>query len=180
MPHLVLPLSGCLSRRTPARATRGEARGHRSVLAQNPLFMHLLLFSFLWTCRRCGVSSPYGGLVPMRLRCCGCIPAGLHPIALLCGHVGRRRAHSTMALALCVGCASPPGVGVDRRRVYPHRRDVGPWCTAGVNGVVTVLGTMVLRGCVCVCVTIAVVGPTMVTPDDRGGLGMRVRFGGIP
>ena len=31
---------------------------------------------------------------------------------------------------------------------------------------------------VCVCVSIAVVGPTMVTPEDRGGLGMKVRFGG--
>ena len=39
LPHLVLPLSGCLGRRTPARATRGEAMGHRSVLAQNSLFM---------------------------------------------------------------------------------------------------------------------------------------------
>ena len=44
LPHLVLPLSGCLSRRTPTRATRGDARGHRSVLAQNPLFMHPILF----------------------------------------------------------------------------------------------------------------------------------------
>ena len=32
---------------------------------------------------------------------------------------------------------------------------------------------------VCVCVAIAVVGPTMVSPEDRGGLGMRVRVGGI-
>ena len=39
LPHLVLPLSGCLSR-------QGEARGHRSVLAQNPLLMHPLLFPF--------------------------------------------------------------------------------------------------------------------------------------
>ena len=44
LPHLVLPLSGCLGRRTPTRATRGEARGHWSVLAQNPLLMHPLLF----------------------------------------------------------------------------------------------------------------------------------------
>ena len=29
-----------------------------------------------------------------------------------------------MALALCVVCASPRGVGVDRRRACPHRRDV--------------------------------------------------------
>ena len=57
------------------------------------------------------------------------------------------------------------GVGVDRRRACPHRRDVGPWYTAGANGVATVLGTLVLRGCV--CVAIAVVGPTMVTPEGR-------------
>ena len=44
LPHLVLPLSGCLSRHTPTRATRGEARGHRSVLAQNSLLMYPLLF----------------------------------------------------------------------------------------------------------------------------------------
>ena len=44
LPHLVLPLSECLSRRTPTRATRGEARGHRSVLAQNSLLMYPLLF----------------------------------------------------------------------------------------------------------------------------------------
>ena len=45
LPHLVLPLSGCLSRHTPTRAKRGEARGHRSVLAQNSLLMYPLLFS---------------------------------------------------------------------------------------------------------------------------------------
>ena len=144
MPHLVLPLSGCLSRRTPTRATRGEARGHRSVLAQNSLLMHPPPFPVLWTCRRHGVSSPYGGLAPMCLRCCGCIPVWFRPIALLCGHVGNRRAHSTMALALCVVCTSPRGVGVYRRRACPHRRDDGAlvhsrcqwwWCDPlGNNG----------------------------------------------
>ena len=34
--------------------------------------------------------------------------------------------------------------------------------------------------CEVLCVAIAVVGPTMVTPEDRGGLGMRVRFGCVP
>ena len=34
-------------------------------------------FSFLWTCRRPGVSSPYGGLAPMCLRCCGSILTGV-------------------------------------------------------------------------------------------------------
>ena len=103
LPHLVLPLSGCLIRHTPTRATRGEARGHRSVLAQNPLLMYPFFF-FLWTCRRSGVSSSYGGLAPMCLRCCGCIPPWFRSIAFPYGHVGRRRAHSTMALAVCVCC----------------------------------------------------------------------------
>ena len=40
LPHLVLPLSGCLSRRNPAMATRGEVRRHKSVVAQNHLFIH--------------------------------------------------------------------------------------------------------------------------------------------
>ena len=177
MPHLVSPLSGCLSRHTPTRATRGEARGHRSVLAQNSLLMYPPSFSFLWTCRRSGVSSPYGGLAPMCLRCCGCIPAWFLSMSLLCGHVGRRRAHSTMALALCVVCASPRGVGVDRRRACPHRRDVGAlvhsrcqwWCDPlGNNG-----------PCEVVCVPIAVVQPTLVTPDGRECWGMRVRSLGI-
>ena len=147
MPHLVLPLSGCLSRHTPTRATRGEARGHRSALAQNPLLMHPLLFpSFGFVvdlvCPR--------HMVDWHQCVCAAVAAFLlgPPTASLCGHVGRRRTHSTMALVLCVVCASPLGVGVDRRRICPHRRDVGPWCTAGVNGVATVLGTMVLRCCV--------------------------------
>ena len=70
-----------------------------------------------------------------------------------------------MAMALCVVCASPRGVDVDRRRVCPHSRDVGPGIQPGANGVATCLGTMVLRGCVCVAV--AVVRPTMVTPEGR-------------
>ena len=76
-----------------------------------------------------------------------------------------------MALALCVVCASPRGVGVDRRRACrPHRRDVGAWWTAGVNGGATFLGTMVPA---MLCVSIAVVEPTLVTPDGREGWGMR-------
>ena len=77
-------------------------------------------FSFLWTCRRSGVSSPYGGLAPMCLRCC-------------------------VAMS-------------------------GPWYTAGANGGATLLGTMVPAR-LCVFVSIAVVQPTLVTPDGRGGLG---------
>ena len=89
-------------------------------------------------------------------------------MALLGGHVGHRRAHSEIALYVCVVCASARGVGVDRRRACPHRLDVGPWYTAGVNGGATLLETM---GPARLCVSIAVVGPTLVTPDGRGGLG---------
>ena len=81
-----------------------------------------------------------------------------------------------MTLTVCVVCASPRGVGVDRRRACPHRRDVGSWYTArcqwcrdrlGHNGPASL----------CVCVAIAVVGPTMVIPQDRGKLVMIARFG---
>ena len=76
--------------------------------------------------------------------------------------VAERHTARLLWLCVCVCWSSiAGGVGVDRRRACPHRRDVGPWCTACVNGVATVLGTLVLRGCV--CVAIAVVGPTMVT-----------------
>ena len=62
----------------------------------------------------------------MCLRCCGYTPVGFRSIALVCGHVGHWRAHSAMTLVVCVVCASCRGVGVDRRRACPHRRDVGP------------------------------------------------------
>ena len=80
---------------------------------------------------------------------------------------------------MCVESASPRNVGVDRHRACPHHRDVGPlvhsrcqcWCDPlGNNG-----------SCEVVCVSIAVVGPTLVTPDGRGGVvRMRVRSFDIP
>ena len=42
----------------------------------------------------------------------------------------------------------------------------GSWCTAGVNGCATLLGTMVPAR---LCVPIAVVEPALVTPDGREG-----------
>ena len=75
LPHPVLPLSGCLSRRTPTRATRGEARGHRSALAQNSLLMYPLPLppldlSSVW----CVLAIWWTG--PACLRCCGCTLPG--------------------------------------------------------------------------------------------------------
>ena len=65
LPHLVLPLSGCLSRRTPTRATRGEARGHRSVLSQSSLLMYPLLFPSFVLLVGLVCPPPDGGLVPI-------------------------------------------------------------------------------------------------------------------
>ena len=98
-------------------------------------------------------------------------------VALLCGQVGRRRAHSTMAQALCVVCASPLGVVVDRRRACPHRRDVGPLVHSRCQWCRDPLGH---NGSARLCVEIAVFRPTLVTPDDREAQPMRARFGGIP
>ena len=120
LPHLVLPLSGCLSRHTPTRATRGEARGHRSVLAQNPFVDAPPFFFFPCTCRRSGVSSPDGGLVPnvialLRLHSCLVSPDGFTlwtcgspkdsqhdgpgSVCCLCGNRGRR-AHNGFPLRI--------------------------------------------------------------------------------
>ena len=168
LPHLVLPLSGCLSGRTPTRATRGEARGHRSVLAQNPLLMHPSFFLSLDLSSVCCVLARWwiglGVFALLWVHSCLVSPDGV--TLWTCGSPkGTQHDGPGSVWCLCIAL----GVGVDRRRACPHRRDVRPWCTAGANGVATVLGTMVLRGCVCVAVAVA--GPTMVTPDDRGGLG---------
>ena len=147
---IVVPLPSLGHRRfCVASSARGHPDSGGATIMGVPL-PHLVFF-FLWTCRQSGVSSPYGGLVPMRLRCCGCIPAWCRPMALSCGHVGRRRAHSTMAMALCVVCAFPFGVGVDQRRACPH--------TVAMSGPGAQQGSMVSRpsraqwfcDVVCVC-----------------------------
>ena len=130
LPHLVLPLLGCVSRRTPRRATRGEARGHRSVLAQKPLFIHPSSFLYLdlssvwcvlaiwWTGPRClcaAVATCLSGVVRSRYFVDMWVAEG----------------HTARLLWLCVCCVSiAGGVDVDRRRACPHSRDVGAWYTA--------------------------------------------------
>ena len=113
----------------------------------------------------------------MCLRCCGCTLPGFTrwryfvDMWVAEGHTAR------WPLALCAVCASRRCAGVDRRRACPHRRDVGPWYTAGVNGVATVVGTMVLRGCVCVWQS------RSSDPQSIGSVKfgkMKVRFGGSP
>ena len=103
LPHLVLPLSGCLSR--PPRQGQHEVRQGDTGQFSTELFVDVPpSFSFLWTCRLSGVSSPYGGLAPMCLRCCVAMSgpwytAGANGGATLLG---------TMVLArLCV-CQSRP------------------------------------------------------------------------
>ena len=64
----------------------------------------------------------------MCLRCCGCIPAWFRSIAFPYGHVGRRRAHSTMTLTVCClfiasrcGCRPASGMSTPSRcRVLVH------------------------------------------------------------
>ena len=170
MPHLVLPLSGCLSRRTPTRATRGEAKGHRSVFAQNsllmcpPSFFLPLDFSSVWCdiarwwtsphCLCAAVGTFLSGVV--RSRC-------FVDMWTAEGHTAR-----LLGLCVCVVCSSPRGVGVDRRRACPHRRDVGALMYSRCQWCRDLLG---YNDPARLCVAIAVVGPPMVTPDDRGGLG---------
>ena len=118
LPHLVLPLSGCMSKRTPTRATRGEARGHRSVLAQNPLLMHpsFSLFGLVvgMVCPRQMVGwSPFGS------RYFGYFPVGCRSMVFICVHVGHRRAHIEIVLYVCV-CV-----------LFVHRLAV--WVSAGVG-----------------------------------------------
>ena len=120
----------------------------------------------------------------MCLRCCGCIPASFRPVALLCGDVGRRRAHTARWYWLCV-CVC---VLVVHSLAVWVQTGVGHVHTVAMSGPGAQQVSLVSRppwaqwfcDYVCVCVGIAVVGPTMVTPEDRGGLGMRVRVGGIP
>ena len=132
------------------RATRGEARGHRSALAQNSLLMYPLL-------------PPSFGLV----------------VGLVCPR-------HMVEWPQCV-CAA---VGAFQLDFFRCRYFVDMWVAeghtkhedrapAGANGGATLLGTMVPAR---LCVPIAVVQPTLVTPDGRGGLGgggVRVRSFGI-
>ena len=169
MPHLVLPLSGCLSRHTPTRATRGEARGHRSALAQNSLLMYPPSCSFLWTCRRSGVSSPYGGLAPMCFRCRGCTLPGFArwryfvDMWVAEGHTARWPWLCVCCLCIASRCGCRPvsGMSTPSRCRGPDAQQMS----------MVSRPSWVQWSCEVVCVATAVVGPTMVTPEDRGGLG---------
>ena len=142
MPHLVLPLSGCLSRHTPTRATRGEARGHRSVLAQNSLLMYPTLFLPLdWSSVWCVLAIWWTGP--------HCVCAAV--VASLSGVVRWRHivdmwvaeGHTARWPRLCVlyvhrprcGCRPASGMSTPSRcRVLVHCR--GQWCrdSLGNNG----------------------------------------------
>ena len=127
-----------------------EARGHRSALAQNSLLMCPLLF-------------PSFGLV----------------VGLVCP-----RHMVDWPQCVCAAVATPCMVSPDGVTLWTcgspndtqhdgvgHVHTVamsGSWCTAGVNGGATLLGTMVPAR---LCVSIAVVQPTLVTPDGRRGVG---------
>ena len=141
LPHLVLPLSGCLSRRTPTRATRGEARGHRSALAQNPLLMYPFFFlpldlSSAW----CVLAIWWTG--PMCLRCCGCTLPGFARWRYFVdtwvaeGHTAR---WPWLCVLFCIaswcGCRPASGMSTSSRcRTLAHSRCQW-WCDPlGHNG----------------------------------------------
>ena len=140
LPHLVLP--------TPTRATRGEARGHRSALAQNSLLMYPLLFpSFGFVvglvCRRHMVDWPQ------------CVVAAV--VALLFGFVRWRyfvdmwvaEGHTARWSWLCVLFVQRLTVWVQTGAGHAHT--VAMW-GFGAQQLSMVsrpsLGTLVLRGCV--------------------------------
>ena len=92
----------------------------------------------------------------MCLRCCGCIPAWYRSIAFPYGHVGHRRTHSTMTLAVCVcclrrasrcGCRPASGMSTQSR--------CRAWYTARCQWCRDPLGN---NGSARLCVAIAVVG----------------------
>ena len=131
LPHLVLPLSGCPSRHTPTRATRGEARGHRSVLSQSSLLMYPPSFSFFGLVVSLVCPRQMVDWSPLSLRCCGHIPVGVVRSRYFVDMWVAEGAHIAIALAVFVCCLSiAGGVDVDRRRACPHSRDVGAWYTA--------------------------------------------------
>ena len=148
LPHLVLPLSGCLSRRTPTRATRGEARGHRSVLAQNPLFMNPFFFIYLdLSSAWCVLAKWWNGP-----QCVGAAVAAFLPGVVRSHHfvdMWVAEGHTARWPWICVLFVHRLAVLVKTGAGHVHTVAMsGSWCTAGVNGVATLSGTMVLRGCV--------------------------------
>ena len=168
LPYLVLPLSGCLSRRTPTRATRGEARGHRSVLAQNPLLMYPFIF-FLWTGRRYGVSSPDGVLVTMVfalfwVHSCRVSLDGV-PLCACGPPKGTRR--DCVGCVCCLSIASRCGCRPASGMSTPSRCR-GP---GAQQALMVAQPSWAQWFCEVVRVAIAAVGPAMVTPEGRGGSG---------
>jgi len=167
-PHLVLPLSGCLSRHTPTRATRGEARGHRSVLAQNSLLMYPLLFLPLdWSSARCVLARWWTGSH------CLCAAVG----TFLSGVVRSRylldmwfaEGHTARLFWLCLRCvfiASRCGCRPASGMSTPSR------CRASAHNQMSVALCPSCAQWLCEFAIDDQSGrTTMVTPADRGGLG---------
>ena len=121
MPHLVLPLSGCLSRRTPTRATRGEAMWTQVSISTEP-FADVPPSLFPWACRRSVVSSPHSGLVPMCLRCClhSCLVSFDRVSLWTCGSP-KGTQHDDLGCVCCLclasrcGCRPASGVSTPSR-----------------------------------------------------------------
>ena len=147
-PHIVLPLSGCLSRRTPTRATRGEARGHRSVFAQNPLLMYPLLFvSWGWMSAWCALARWWTG--PHCV--CAAVVTFLSGVVRWCPFACMWVDEKTTArlLWLCVCVLFVPSIAVWASAAVGHVHTVamsgfGP--QPDITGVAPLMGTLALRG----------------------------------
>ena len=104
----------------------------------------------------------------MCLRCCGCTLPGFARWRYFVD-MWVAEGHTARWPWLCVLFVHRLAVLLQTGVGHVHTVSMsGPWYTAVVNGGVTLLGTIVPAS---LCVSIAVVGPTLVTPDGRGGLG---------
>ena len=157
---------------TPTRATRGEARGHRSVLAQNPLLMYPLLFLYLdWSSAWCVLAKRWTGpnvFALLWVHSCRVSPDGVPLCACGSPKGTQRDCVGCVCVCVCVRsflasrCGCRPASGLPT----PSRcRDLMlsrcQWCR----------DLLVHNDPATLCVAIVVVRPTMVTPEDPRGLG---------
>ena len=100
----------------------------------------------------------------MCLHCCDCTLPGFARWRYFVG-MWVAEGHTARWPWLCVLFVHRLAVWVSTGVGHAHTVAMsGPWYTAGANGGATLLGTRVPA---ILCVSIAVVGPTLVTPDGR-------------